>query len=261
MSEHGSEAGRASEALDRLDAITRQLRVECPWDRTQDERSIVPHTVEEAYELADAVSSGDDEKLLDELGDVLFQVYFLALLLEERGEGDLGVIAGQLTDKLIRRHPHVYPPQEQGDQGQVDQGQVDQGQAEPEGESGVSQSVPDREGPAESGGSAKPVETADDVRRQWDRIKRDVEGRTSEGDRRKPGLPSLIYANKVQWKLDPSERPANAGARNPDLEADQARIGRILWEAVAEARRAGVDPELALRSEAERRAPDSGHPQ
>ena len=246
-----SERQDPAAAITRLDEVTRRLRIECPWDREQDERSIVPHTVEEAFELAEAVRGGDDGAIRDELGDVLFQVVFLALLLEERGEGDLGVIAGQLTDKLIRRHPHVYPPQEQ----------ADEGQAEPDGESGDSQAGADREGPAELGGSGKPVETADDVRRQWDRIKRDVEGRTSEGDWRKPGLPALIYANKVQWKLDPSERPANAGARNPDLEADQARIGRILWEAVAEARRAGVDPELALRSEAERRAPDSGHPQ
>jgi len=70
------------QALGRLDAITRTLRSECPWDREQDERSIVPHTVEEAYELADAAHRRDDAKLLDELGDVLFQVHFLALLLE-----------------------------------------------------------------------------------------------------------------------------------------------------------------------------------
>ena len=61
------------EALRRLDDLTRRLRRECPWDREQDERSIVPHTVEEAYELASAAHSGDDAKLLDELGDVLFQ--------------------------------------------------------------------------------------------------------------------------------------------------------------------------------------------
>ena len=65
---------RRAAALVRLDEITRLLRRECPWDREQDERSIVPHTVEEAYELADAAQSGDDAKLLDELGDVLFQV-------------------------------------------------------------------------------------------------------------------------------------------------------------------------------------------
>jgi MazG family protein len=96
------------EALERLDAITRRLRVECPWDREQDERTIVPHTVEEAYELADAAQRGDDAKLLDELGDVLFQVYFLSLLLEERGAGSLADVAERVTEKLIRRHPHVF---------------------------------------------------------------------------------------------------------------------------------------------------------
>ncbi len=97
-----------SVALERLDEITRRLRRECPWDREQDERSIVPHTVEEAYELADAAYSGDDAKLLDELGDVLFQVYFLALLMEERGQGSLAEVAEHCRQKLIRRHPHVF---------------------------------------------------------------------------------------------------------------------------------------------------------
>jgi uncharacterized protein YabN with tetrapyrrole methylase and pyrophosphatase domain len=100
------DSARAS--LARLDEITRRLRVECPWDREQDERSIVPHTVEEAYELADAAMAGDDDKMVDELGDVLFQVYFLSLLLEERGAGDLAAVADRMTEKLIRRHPHVF---------------------------------------------------------------------------------------------------------------------------------------------------------
>jgi MazG family protein len=100
--------GDLAAALTRLDEITRRLRRECPWDREQDERSIVPHTVEEAYELADAAQSGDDAKLLDELGDVLFQVYFLALLLEERSAGSLAEVADGVREKLIRRHPHVF---------------------------------------------------------------------------------------------------------------------------------------------------------
>ncbi|MFL5896085.1 MAG: MazG nucleotide pyrophosphohydrolase domain-containing protein [Thermoleophilaceae bacterium] len=100
------EGARAS--LARLDEITRRLRVECPWDREQDERSIVPHTVEEAYELADAANAGDDDKMVDELGDVLFQVLFLSLLLEERGAGDLAAVAERMREKLIRRHPHVF---------------------------------------------------------------------------------------------------------------------------------------------------------
>ncbi len=98
----------AAQALTELDAITRRLRRECPWDREQDERSIVPHTVEEAYELADAAERGNDAKMLDELGDVLFQVHFLSLLLEERGAGDLTQVAQHVTQKLIRRHPHIF---------------------------------------------------------------------------------------------------------------------------------------------------------
>ena len=103
-----SHSGRTSDALLALDEITRRLRRECPWDREQDERSIVPHTVEEAYELADAAHSGDDAKLVDELGDVLFQVYFLSLLLEERDAGSLADVADRCREKLIRRHPHVF---------------------------------------------------------------------------------------------------------------------------------------------------------
>src|SRR5213082_1514284 len=100
--------GESATALQRLDAVTRRLRTDCPWDREQDERSIVPHTVEESYELADAAQRGDDRKLLDELGDVLFQVYFLSLLLEERGAGDLAQVAEGTVRKLVRRHPHVF---------------------------------------------------------------------------------------------------------------------------------------------------------
>jgi len=101
-----------TEAVGRLDELTRRLRVECPWDREQDERTIVPHTVEEAYELADAAYARDDAKLLDELGDVLFQVHFLSLLLEERGAGDLAAVAEHCRQKLIRRHPHVFGDEE-----------------------------------------------------------------------------------------------------------------------------------------------------
>src|SRR5438309_2911522 len=101
-------SARSAAAVERLERVTRRLRRECPWDREQDERSIVPHTVEEAYELAEAAQRGDDAKLLDELGDVLFQVHFLSLLLEERGAGDLAQVAEHCRQKLIRRHPHVF---------------------------------------------------------------------------------------------------------------------------------------------------------
>jgi MazG family protein len=97
-----------AEALLELHALTERLRRDCPWDREQTAQTIVPHTVEEAYEVADAAFAGDDAKLLDELGDLLFQVYFLSLLLQERGAGDLEAVARNVHEKLVRRHPHVF---------------------------------------------------------------------------------------------------------------------------------------------------------
>jgi XTP/dITP diphosphohydrolase/tetrapyrrole methylase family protein/MazG family protein/ATP diphosphatase len=210
--------GDAGPALARLDEITRRLRAECPWDREQDERSIVPHTVEEAYELADAAAQGDDEKLLDELGDVLFQVYFLALLLEERGAGDLARVAEGMTAKLIRRHPHLFE--------------------ESEARELLSEGDP---------------ATARDVLANWDRIKREVEGRGA-GDPFADvpeGLPGLLYARKLLRRADPSgggTRIADAAAR----ERAEAWIGDLLLEVVRIARRLAVDPELAVRAAARR---------
>ena len=107
------------DAVARLDELTRKLRRECPWDREQDERSIVPHTVGEAYELAAAAHADDDAKLLDELGDVLFQVHFLSLLLEERGHGSLAEVAEHVHAKLVRRHPHIFGEVEVDGAGEV----------------------------------------------------------------------------------------------------------------------------------------------
>ena len=89
--------------LGELRELTRRLRAECPWDREQTARTIVPHTVEEAYEVADAAFADDPAKLLDELGDLLFQVFFLSLLLEEQGEGDLDDVTRAVHEKLVHR--------------------------------------------------------------------------------------------------------------------------------------------------------------
>jgi MazG family protein len=97
-----------AQALVELQELAERLRRECPWDREQTTRTIVPHTVEEAYEVADAAVAGDNAKLLDELGDLLFQTFFLALLLEEEGAGDLAQVARGIHEKLVRRHPHVF---------------------------------------------------------------------------------------------------------------------------------------------------------
>jgi MazG family protein len=209
------------EALRRLDALTRRLRRECPWDREQDERSIVPHTVEEAYELAAAAHADDDGKLLDELGDVLFQVHFLSLLMEERGAGSLGQVAEHVYAKLVRRHPHIF-------------------------------------------GSVE-VDSAGEVLRNWDAIKKTEEGREPGIFGEVPeNLPGPLYARKVQRRaastgFDFDHVPYDAIRGELDeLEAapgDEERfheIGDVLFAAVNVARKLKVDPELALRAASER---------
>ncbi len=80
----------------------------CPWDREQSFASIAPYTIEEAYEVADAIERGDMRHLKDELGDLLFQVVFHAQIASEAGQFDFEAVAGAICDKLIRRHPHVF---------------------------------------------------------------------------------------------------------------------------------------------------------
>jgi MazG family protein len=80
----------------------------CPWDREQDHRSLRFHAVEEVYELLDAIEAGDDHEMAEELGDLLLQVVFHCQLARERGAFDFETVARHITDKLIRRHPHVF---------------------------------------------------------------------------------------------------------------------------------------------------------
>jgi nucleoside triphosphate diphosphatase len=96
--------------LDELLDIMARLRAPdgCPWDREQTFASIAPHTIEEAYEVADAITQGDHQHLRDELGDLLFQVVFLAQIANELGLFDFDAVAGSICDKLLRRHPHVF---------------------------------------------------------------------------------------------------------------------------------------------------------
>jgi len=206
------------QALLELQRLTEQLRRDCPWDREQTARTIVPHTVEEAYEVADAALADDDAKLLDELGDLLFQVYFLALLLEERGAGDLAQVARGVHAKLVRRHPHVF-------------GDVE-------------------------------ASTAGRVRENWEKIKREQEGREGVFHDVAEALPALLYARKLQ------QRARAVGFEYPDVEGaladleDEVRelredlepseLGDVLFAAVNVARKLDVDPELELRRAAQR---------
>ena len=103
-----TEAERAISALIALMARLRDPNGGCPWDREQSFATIAPFTIEEAYEVADAIEHGSPEKLRDELGDLLFQVVFHARMAQERGWFDFGSVAQSIHDKLVRRHPHVF---------------------------------------------------------------------------------------------------------------------------------------------------------
>ena len=106
---------RATTALAALAAVVARLRDPdggCPWDLAQTHTSLIPHVLEEAHEVADAIRQGDDDHLCDELGDLLLQVVLHAQLASDRGAFDLAAVAETITAKLVRRHPHVFAPHE-----------------------------------------------------------------------------------------------------------------------------------------------------
>ena len=239
-----------AQALLELQGLAERLRRECPWDREQTARSIVPHTVEEAYEVADAALAHDDAKLLDELGDLLFQVYFLALLLEERGAGDLARVAESIHAKLVRRHPHVF-----GDA--VVEGAVavkrrwEELKAEQEERQGIFHDVP---------GNLPALLNARKVQQRASVVGfdySDVESAFAD-----------LEDELAELRDEIARAPAVAPERQPDP-AVAAELGDVLFACVNVARRLNVDPELELRraggrfvarvDEAERIAAADGH--
>ena len=219
------------DALVELQALTERLRRECPWDREQSERTIVPHTVEEAYEVADAAFSGNDAKLLDELGDLLFQSYFLALLMSERGAGDLEAAARNVTAKLIARHPHVFGEVEASTAERVRENwerlKVDQ-----EAREGVFHDVP---------GTLPGLLLA-----------RKVQRRAAAAGFDYPDLAGAFADLEAELDELRMELPVDAvGEREPDPRV-AAELGDVLFACVNVARRLNVDPELELRAAADR---------
>jgi MazG family protein len=239
-----SSARRSATAVERLDEVTRRLRRECPWDREQDERSIVPHTVEEAYELADAAGRRDDARMLDELGDVLFQVHFLSLLLEQRGAGDLAAVADHCRKKLIRRHPHVF------------------GEAEAEGTAQVLRNW-DRIKQEEEGrgGAAEPFADVPEnlpallYARKLQRRAATAENPEAEDQDPAGPVASITEARSALDELDSLVREGESGRPTADpagRDAVERGLGEALFATVNLARQLGADPELALRAAAER---------
>ncbi|HET8653594.1 MAG TPA: nucleoside triphosphate pyrophosphohydrolase [Gaiellaceae bacterium] len=213
--------------------MTERLRRDCPWDREQTAATIVPHTVEEAYEVADAALGGDDAKLEDELGDLLFQTYFLALLLEERGAGSLESVARKIHEKLVRRHPHVFGDGDAETPGRVREN-WERIKAEQERREGIFHHVPD---------TLPALLYARKLQRRAAAI--DFEYPDAAG--------ALVDLDDELREL--REALAQAGEPAPESEPDPhvfEEMGDVLFAAVNVARRLNVDPELALRAMAQR---------
>lgn len=218
-----------ADALLDLHELTHRLRQECPWDREQTAATIVPHTVEEAYEVADAALASDDAALHGELGDLLFQVYFLSLLLEERDAGGLESVARDVHAKLVRRHPHVFGDAEARTPGRVRE-RWEALKTEQEGREGIFHDVPD---------SLPALLHARKVQRRAAAVGYDW-----------PSLAGPL--GKVREELaELEEASAHAGESAPETEADPDvfhELGDLLFTVVNLARRLNVDPELSLRA-------------
>jgi len=206
------------QTLERLLAIMARLRDPaggCPWDLEQSFATIAPHTIEEAYEVDDAIRRGDLDALREELGDLLLQVVFHAQMARERGAFDFEAVAATLVDKLVRRHPHVFGDAEVRDA---------------EEQTRLWEDLKARERADKSGASAAP----------------------SGLDGVALGLPALLRAQKLVRRAARAELDVEGVSPEAAWEADRAQrsaasLGALLFALARDAASRGVDAEVALR--------------
>ncbi|MBR1593727.1 MAG: nucleoside triphosphate pyrophosphohydrolase [Alloprevotella sp.] len=215
------------EAFGRLLDVMDTLREKCPWDRKQTNQSLRPNTIEETYELCDALLREDNPEICKELGDVLLHIVFYALIGQEKGAFDIADVCNRLCDKLIFRHPHVYPP-------------------------------------AEGNGDGQKADTVEKVLSQWEQLKtREKDGNRSVLSGVPASLPSLIKAYRIQEKargvgFDWEERSQvwdkvkeelgefEAEVENIDREKAEQEFGDVLFSLINAARLYKINPDNAL---------------
>ena len=202
-------------AFVRLAQVVAQLRERCPWTRALTHESLLEYLLEESYEVIEAVEAGhtgaeDSRELSGELGDLLFQVLLHARLQEESGNFSIHHVVTGLTDKMIRRNPHVFRPD----------------------------------------GSLQDSTTGDtaEIERAWDAVKKtEKPQRSSPFEGIPKALPALALAAKAQERARRAgQQVPGSGAVLPDF-SDEQELGDLLFEAVRQASERGIDPEAALR--------------
>lgn len=212
-------------AFERLLDVLDELRVKCPWDKKQTNESLRPNTIEETYELCDALMKDDKKNICKELGDVLLHVCFYAKIGSETGDFDIADVCNQLCNKLIFRHPHVFPPK---------------------------------------GSEDKHIETAQQVSEQWELLKqKEKDGNKSVLAGVPAALPSLIKAYRIQDKarnvgFDWEERSQvwdkvkeeisefEAEVEHMDKAKAEAEFGDVMFSLINAARLYKINPDNAL---------------
>lgn len=229
-------------AFGRLLDVLDTLREKCPWDRKQTNQSLRPNTIEETYELCDALVKDDQHNICKELGDVLLHVCFYAKIGDEKQHFDIADVCNALTDKLIFRHPHVYHPSQVGAE-------------EP-------RPLPYGEGQEDNGGET--VSTAQQVIENWEQIKlKEKDGNKTVLSGVPDALPALIKAYRIQdkarnvgfdwedkgdvWgKVREELSELETELRNGDKEKSQQEFGDFLFSIINAGRLYHLNPDTAL---------------
>ena len=231
-------------AFGRLLDVLDVLRQKCPWDKKQTNESLRPNTIEETFELCDAIMKNDSHEMMKELGDVLMHTCFYAMIAREDGLYDIADVLNTETDKLIFRHPHVFHPSQVG-------------AANPK-------PLPYVPADGDQPGEFSKAETSDQVLKNWEQIKlKEKDGNKSVLSGVPASLPSLIKAYRIQdkarnvgfdwqqrddvWdKVTEELNELKAELQRDDKEASTNELGDFLFSVINASRLYHLNPENAL---------------